>query len=117
MSNVIKLITDYSIVFIFAAIFIYFIIRYGDKYLKITLSRMENKNYMIDTLTKSLENCTNVIAHNTKALENNSSVVKNYTDNAFKLEKKIEQLAINVKENDDISNKILTEVKILKDRK
>ncbi len=117
MSEIIKLITDYGFVFVFVSIFIYFIFKYGEKFLNISLTRMENKNYMIDALTKSLDNCTNVIKHNTKAMDNNSSVIKSYTDNAHKLEKKIDELILTNKERENTTNTILTDIKILKDRK
>ncbi len=116
MEELVKLVSDYGFLFIFITIIVYFFIKYGDKYLQITLNRMEHKNYMIDSLTKALDNCTNVIEHNTKALENNSVVIKNYTTNAYKLENKIDSLVKELNEKDIKTTELITEIKILKNK-
>ncbi len=116
MEDVARLISDYGFIFVFFIIILYFIIKYGDKYFKMSLNRMENKNYMIDVLQKSLENSIDITKHNTKVIENNSLIIKNYTDNAHKLENKIDFLRQEIRENDIKTNELLTEIKIIKDR-
>ena len=92
ITEIIKMIGDIGLITVIAVIFIYFIFKYAPKYIELKLKRMEEKNYMLDSFKSVVENNSQVISNNSRVIDLNSKTIKNYTDNAYKLENKVEEL-------------------------
>ncbi len=92
IENIIKVVQDIGLITIFIIIILYFVFKYGPKYIELKLKRMEEKNYMLDSFKAVVENNSQVISNNSRVIDLNSKTIKNYTDNAYKLENKVDEL-------------------------
>ena len=109
IENIIKVVQDIGLTTVLIIIIIYFVFKYGPKYIELKLKRMEEKNYMLDSFKAVVENNTHVISNNSEVMKLNSTTIKNYTDNSHKLENKIDDLTKVVQETN-------TNIEILKER-
>ena len=107
MEEVIKIIQDVGIYGCIMAIILFLGFKYLPRFIEIKLKKAENQDYMTETLKYVIENNSQVINNNSEVVKLNSTTIKNYTDNAHKLETKIEGLAKIVQETN-------TNVEILK---
>lgn len=110
IENIIKVVQDIGLITVFIIIILYFVFKYGPKYIELKLKRMEEKNYMLDSFKSVVENNSQVISNNSRVIDLNSKTIKNYTDNAYKLENKVDELTKEVQEAN-------TNIKVLKERR
>ena len=109
IDNIVKIVQDIGLTTVLMIIVIYFAFKYGPKYIELKLKRMEEKNYMLDSMKAVIENNTHVVSNNSEVMKLNSTTIKNYTDNSHKLENKIDDLTKVVQEAN-------TNIKVLKER-
>ena len=114
MEEIIKVIQDIGVYGCIMAVIIVIGFKYIPKFLDLKLKRAQEKDYMLDSFKSVIENNSQVINNNSEVIELNSSTIKNYTDNSHKLEKRLEELKSEVKEN---SNQLMIANAILQERR
>lgn len=116
MEEVITVIQDFGLVATLIIILLLIGLKYLPKFLDLKLNRMKEKDYMLDSFKSVIENNSQVINNNSEVIKLNSTTIKNYTDNAYKLEKNFDSLTNEVKESNKLMIEANANIEILKER-
>ena len=116
MKEIVQIIQDIGIYACIIGIILYLGLKYLPKYIELRLERMKEKDFMFDSFKSVIENNSQVINNNSEVIKLNSTTIKNYTDNSYKLENKIDELIIEVKNARDLLMSNSVDLKIIKER-
>ncbi len=109
MEEIIRVVQDLGIYACIMIILLYLGFKYIPKYIEMKLKKSEEKDVLLDSVKSVIDNNTRVIGNNTEVIALNSKTIKDYTNNAHKLEHKIDVLS------KDVQN--LVDIEIVKERR